>query len=541
MYASSAVWLGKSLYAKRLLFFAGLLLSEVLLVSFAFNFPTGLPEWLNPVAYAKGAAQAALLSIAAFAVIVWRQRSEIVEAWQAAPRAASWRARVLTNLSVFAALLAATLAFSSFAAHAATPPWQWFVLYCCLLFATAASLALVAAPLSFWQWLVRVAPTQIGVAILSGCLLVLAGRLSLESWSTLSGATLRVSHWILSLYETDVVLDTSSLLLGVGDFRVLVLKECSGYEGIGLVVAFLALYCWLMRKRLRFPHALLLFPIAIAAVWTLNALRIALLISIGRHLSPEIAVNGFHSQAGWIGFLAVAFAIMAASRHLAFFSARQHAAPHPKADANDRLLLALLVPFMALMATSLVASAFAPHDEWLYLLKVLAVGTALWCYRDVYAGFASRASVVSVGAGIGVGVAWIATAPQGDGGAALAGWLATQPVWLAAAWMAARALGAIVLVPITEELAFRGYLQRVLVARDFWRVAPGHFTWLSFIITSVLFGLTHQRWVEAALAGAVYALLLYRSNRLSDAIGAHMTTNAVIFGWALMTQNWSLL
>ncbi len=100
--------------------------------------------------------------------------------------------------------------------------------------------------------------------VLCAGLLVLAGRLSLESWSALSGATLAVAHWLLTLYETDVVIDTSRQLLGVGDFQVLILKECSGYEGIGLVVAFLALYSWLMRRDLRFPNALLLFPIAIA-------------------------------------------------------------------------------------------------------------------------------------------------------------------------------------------------------------------------------------------------------------------------------------
>jgi exosortase E/protease (VPEID-CTERM system) len=211
------------------------------------------------------------------------------------------------------------------------------------------------------------------------------------------------------------------------------------------------------------------------------------------------------------------------------------------ANPNDRLLLALVVPFMALMATSIVASLFAPHDEWLYVLRVVALGAALWCFRDVYSGFASTVSPLSIAVGVGVGVAWIATAPEDDAGAALAVWLATLPAWVAAAWMGCRALGAIVLVPITEELAFRGYIQRLLIARDFWRIAPGHFTWLSFIATSVLFGLIHQRWAAAALAGMVFALMLYRTNRLSDAIGAHMATNAVIVVWAILVQEWSLL
>ncbi len=541
MHASSALETGKSDRAWRLVAFAALSLGEAFLVSYTFNFPTGLPEWSNPVAYAKGFAQAGLLAVVAFLAIVWPQRHAILKTWTEAARAHNWRASVLVNLGLFVALLAATIAFSRLVAHASAPPWHWFALYCCLLLVTGASLALVGAPLTFWNWLVRTAPMQIAVALVSACLLVLAGRLSLESWGTLSGATLAVSHWILTLYESDVVLDTSRQLLGIGSFQVRVLKECSGYEGIGLVVAFLALYCWLMRRNLRFPNALLLFPIAIAAVWTLNALRIALLVSIGRHVSREVALNGFHSQAGWIGFLAVGIGIVAASSRMSFFSTAALSAPRTAADPRGRLLLALLVPFMALMATSTLVSLFAPHDAWLYPLKVIAVGAALWSFRDVYAGFASAVSPLSIAVGLGVGVAWIATNPGTESGATLAAWLVTLPAWAAAGWMACRALGGIILVPITEELAFRGYLQRVFIARDFSRIAPGHFTWLSFLATSLLFGLMHQRWAAAALAGAVYALMVYRTNRLSDAIAAHVATNVAIVGWAVLAQEWSLL
>jgi membrane protease YdiL (CAAX protease family) len=51
----------------------------------------------------------------------------------------------------------------------------------------------------------------------------------------------------------------------------------------------------------------------------------------------------------------------------------------------------------------------------------------------------------------------------------------------------------------------------------------------------------HQRWIAAFLAGAVYALLMYRSKRLSDAIAAHVASNAAIMVWAVAAQQWSLL
>lgn len=525
----------------RLLAFAGLCLGEALLISFNFNFATGLPEWLNPVAYAKGLAQTGLLALAAFAVVVWPRRETLARAWSEAAQAHNWRGAVLAHVGLFAVLLHATIAFSCLAAQSPEPPWVWFALYCGLLIATGVSLANVAAPWPFWQWLVRTMPTKIAVAILSAILLVLAGELSQEGWRPLSGATLTVSHWILTLYETDVVLNAPQQLLGAGDFRVLITQECSGYEGLGLVAAFLALYFWLMRAHLRFPNVLVLFPVALALVWMLNAVRIAVLISIGRHVSPEIAVNGFHSQAGWIGFLAVATGVMVLSHHMAFFHKSRRTRPKTAANPNDQLLLALLVPFIALMATSILASLFAPHDQWLYVLKIAAVGAALWAFRGVYARFPSAVSPLSIAAGLATGALWVATDPGDGDAAALQTWLASLPLWLAALWIACRALGAIILVPMTEELAFRGFLQRALVRRDFFTVAPGHFTWLSFVATSLLFGLMHERWFAAALAGAIYALLVYRTNRLSDAIGAHMATNAVIMVWAIIMQQWSLL
>jgi exosortase E/protease (VPEID-CTERM system) len=524
----------------RLIAFGALTLAEVFLTSFMFNFPTGLPEWINPVTLAKGSAQAAVVALAVLVLIAWPTRERIANAWSSAMRDYNWRASVIVNLALFAALLAATVAFSELVARSANPPWHWFALYCLLLLATALSLATLAAPLSFWRGLARDMPTQIATAAISGVFLVVAGRLALESWSSLASWTLHAAHWILSLYETDVVLEVDRSVLGAGNFHVRVLKECSGYEGIGLVTAFLTFYCWLMRRQLRFPHALLLIVLGIVVSWTLNALRIALLISVGRHVSPQVALDGFHSQAGWIAFLGIAIGLMAVSIWCPFFRAEPGRSV-PAARPADSLMLALLAPFIALMATSIVASLFAPHDYWLYFLKVAAVGGAVWCFRGVYASLPIALSPVALAVGAGIGIAWVLTDPGNESGAELGAWIATLPAWLAALWLACRGIGTVMLVPMAEELAFRGYLQRALISRDIERIAPGHFTWLSFVLTSLLFGLTHQRWMAAALAGALYALLVYRTNRLSDAILAHATSNAVIFIWAIAAHQWTLL
>ena len=70
----------------------------------------------------------------------------------------------------------------------------------------------------------------------------------------------------------------------------------------------------------------------IAAIWVLNALRIAVLVSIGAHVSPAVAVQGFHSEAGWIGFLIVTLSSMAVSQRMPFFAAQ----PVPNRETRCR-------------------------------------------------------------------------------------------------------------------------------------------------------------------------------------------------------------
>ena len=103
-----------------------------------------------------------------------------------------------------------------------------------------------------------------------------------------------------------------------------------------------------------------------------------------------------------------------------------------------------------------------------------------------------------------------------------------------------RVVGSVLTVPIAEELAFRGYLIRKLVASDFENVPPGTFTWLSFLASSLLFGVLHNSWVAGTLAGAGFALALYHRGRIVDAIVAHMTSNALVAAAVLAFGQWRL-
>ena len=100
-------------------------------------------------------------------------------------------------------------------------------------------------------------------------------------------------------------------------------------------------------------------------------------------------------------------------------------------------------------------------------------------------------------------------------------------------------VGSALVVPLCEELAFRGYLLRRLQSGDFTSVSPRAWTWLSLIASSLVFGALHGRWFAGSLAGLAYAVLLVRTGRLGEAVAAHAVTNAIIALWVLSTGDWS--
>jgi CAAX prenyl protease-like protein len=111
---------------------------------------------------------------------------------------------------------------------------------------------------------------------------------------------------------------------------------------------------------------------------------------------------------------------------------------------------------------------------------------------------------------------------------------------LVVAWIAARALGSIVTVPIIEELAFRGFLLRRIVSSDFTKVRYEQWHWPAVIISSIAFAAAHQQWIGGFAAGVAFAYAQKRRGLLSDAIVAHATSNALITVHVLSTGAWSL-
>lgn len=132
------------------------------------------------------------------------------------------------------------------------------------------------------------------------------------------GRELSAVCWLVSALGYDVVADPVRKHIGSGDFMISVAPVCS--EGIALVTIFVSLYLWLFRAELRFPHALLPYPLGIAASACLNVVRIGALLVLGIEGQPDLVVEGFHSHAGGVMFTAVALGIIVVARRLTWFN-----------------------------------------------------------------------------------------------------------------------------------------------------------------------------------------------------------------------------
>jgi CAAX prenyl protease-like protein len=103
-----------------------------------------------------------------------------------------------------------------------------------------------------------------------------------------------------------------------------------------------------------------------------------------------------------------------------------------------------------------------------------------------------------------------------------------------------RVVGSCLLVPVVEELAFRGFLLRWLVSPEFERVPPRAWTWWAVLLSSVAFGALHSHWILGTLAGLAFAAARLRRGHLGDAIFAHALANAGIAVAVLAFGRWDL-
>jgi len=205
---------------------------------------------------------------------------------------------------------------------------------------------------------------------------------------------------------------------------------------------------------------------------------------------------------------------------------------------------------------------FAVFMVWLALDKYLPIANpAKELLRDgvliaAIFGFARRLVpttapywISSIGLGLAVFVVWIA--PD----ALIPGWrsqwlfqnsvtghitTSIPPAELTPLMLALRLGRAALLVPIIEELFWRGWLPRWLQNSQFARIPLGQYTSFAFWTTAVLFAAEHGPFWEVGLVcGIIYNWWMRRTRSLGDLMLVHGVTNLALSVYVIATGRWT--
>ena len=364
-------------------------------------------------------------------------------------------------------------------------------------------------------------------------------------------ATFNSTKFLLQLIYPIVVAHPDERTLGTPRFLVMIRGVCSGMEGLILIGVLTVAWLIFDRRGLRMRRAILLIPLSAVVMWLMNLIRLTILIAIGDAGHPKTALDGFHSQAGWISFNLVSVGFLLVAHRVQWFRKLEPASAPLHAEATTepvrwRNIPAIyLAPFVAIVAASLISKAATGGFEWLNPLRFVAAVAVLWGFRKEYRGMDWRFGWLGPLAGLAVAALWVAVSfglrrvhPAPD---VTAIGLARLPEGRRIAWIVVRTLAAITTVPIAEELAFRGFVARRVMKADVESVPYEQLTVFSILISSVVFGLMHgEMWPAGMVAGVIFALVAKFRGRLGEAFAAHAVANLAIAVVVLARHNYSL-
>jgi membrane protease YdiL (CAAX protease family) len=236
--------------------------------------------------------------------------------------------------------------------------------------------------------------------------------------------------------------------------------------------------------------------------------------------------------------------------------------------------LSRVAPFVApffLFMLCLGGEGYFPDQHYLfYPVKALLVAAVLaWYWREL-PPLKPASPVVSIALGILGVVLWVgldpwamrlnallaalldhatsvigwSSVPEGTNAVAPAGRNPFQLYSPGEAWtlFGLRVAGIALVVPVMEELFWRGFLMRWLIKEDFTAVPLGTFQAFSFGATTVCFASVHgTEWPLALIVGVIYGGWFVRTKSLGSIMLAHGTTNLLLALYCLFSGDWHFL
>jgi CAAX protease family protein len=105
--------------------------------------------------------------------------------------------------------------------------------------------------------------------------------------------------------------------------------------------------------------------------------------------------------------------------------------------------------------------------------------------------------------------------------------------------LALRTARAVLLVPVLEELFWRGWLPRWIQSSKIERIPLGQYTPLAFWATAILFAAEHGPfWEVGLLTGMIYNLWMRHTRSLGDLVLTHAVTNLALSAFVIATGRW---
>jgi exosortase E/protease (VPEID-CTERM system) len=509
-----------------------MLCGELVALTLPFDFPN-LTGWLGIPFAALKASRSALIT--AFVVVILLGRHQLQrEIKRLRTELGSDLGRTLRWLAPHVALLSVLIAGTALRVNSSMDLARkelWAALWGIVALGALATWSLALLPARCWKRLFASNGRDVLCGFLAGCVAYGVGRYAQQLWPMLQDSTFSMVALILRLVGGSAsVIDAQQSIIGTAAFSVRIAPICSGIEGMVLIACLIGLYLWFYRSEMRFPQAFLLLPIGILAAWLLNAVRIASLILFGSRF-PGISAQAFHSLIGWILFNLLTCGLIWGSWRVGLFAQAESPTGLEAAGGHDSASVRL-APLLAMVAMSMIVRAFFPDSSILFPLQVLPAAALLIVYRAKLGELKWKPSVAAIALGGVASALWIALAGTASGPyvhSALGELSSLNLIVWTSFWI----IGAVAIVPLVEELAFRDYLRRKLIAWNFDEVALDRFTWISFVGSSLLFGAFRGEWLAGTAVGMIYALAVYRRGNFSDAVLAHATSNGLRCAYAL--------
>ena len=227
---------------------------------------------------------------------------------------------------------------------------------------------------------------------------------------------------------------------------------------------------------------------------------------------------------------------------------------------DERPQLPFILPLVVFGLFLALENQFPQAKSWLYPTKTVATGLCLWFLRRQFKSLSWRWSYLGIVIGIVVFVQWVGMEeffrnhwqypplpifggegtwqaeifnPQEFfGGRNLSFWL----------WVVVRMAGAVIVVPVMEELFWRGFLLRFFESRFryFERIPLGEFGWFSCFAVAGLFALVHSWYISAFVCCLFYNWLMYKTRSMLACVTAHALTNLLLWIYILYAGAWWL-